>query len=94
MKVRLQTSEKTLTAAFSPFPDACQSQTPEYQVLTERHTDSTCEVPRIFNGSFSFDRVVLAEHVLRPADKIPEVEEGWLGVWRSFPLRVGSNGTV
>ena len=65
-----------------------------YQFLSEEPTDNTCEVQKILNWPFSFDVVVIAEHVLGPADKVPGVEEGWLRVGRCFPLRMGGDGTV
>jgi hypothetical protein len=52
-------------------------------------TSTTAELSGMLKRSSSLDIVILAQHVFGTHDEVPDIVEGWVGLWRTgLPLGV------
>lgn len=58
------------------------------------HTSTASELIGMLDGATSFDVVVLTQHVFGPHHEIPDVVEGWVGIWWWAPLGMLGDSTV
>ena len=58
-------------------------------------TNATAELSGMLKRTSGLDIVILAQHVFGPHDEVPDVVEGWVGLWRTgLPLGVLGDCTI